>query len=167
MLRLLNKFLKSLITTMVAMTLLAFSTAYASSESAQVKDPIKTAEKSNDKLPEKNLTTSDNSQTDKADIAVVEFVLANQVDSREPKIVEAFTKEDQRAFAFARLNVKATDDVTFIWTRDGHEMNRTTLPVHMAQKWRTYSSIKLRSGNWKVQLLSKNQVLAEKTFTVE
>jgi hypothetical protein len=103
------------------------------------------------------------------DLKVVEFVLANQVVSREPKdVVEAFSDANERGFAFARLNSKSTSEITFVWTRDGKEFARITSPVHAAKQWRTFSSVKLRKGEWKVQLLDQNKVvLAEKTFTIQ
>lgn len=103
------------------------------------------------------------------DLRLVEFVLANQVESREPKnIVEAFSEEADRGFAFARLASKTTSEVTFLWTRNGHECARFTSPVQAAKQWRTFSSVKLRKGDWKVQLLDQNKVvLAEKTFTIQ
>ncbi len=109
-------------------------------------------------------------QSDAAtDLKLVEFVLANEIVSREPKeVVESFTEGGDRGFAFARINSKATTEVTFLWTRNGHECARIKSPIQAAKTWRTYSSVKLRSGDWKVQLLDQNKVvLAEKSFSVK
>lgn len=134
---------------------------------AASKDAITLEARSEKVEKSENAENSENVANNESNINVVEFVLANQVESREPKIVEAFSNQDERGFAFARLNVKNASEVTFVWSRNGHEVNRTTLPVHEAKKWRTFSSVKLRSGEWKVQLLANNQVLAEKNFSVE
>lgn len=108
-----------------------------------------------------------NSQA-KADLEVLDFVLAGNVESREPQnIVEAFGKENTRGFAFARLRVNTASDVTFVWYRNDTPVARYKSSIHPAKKWRTYSSVTLRPGQWKVQLLDKDQVVAEKTFTIE
>lgn len=104
-----------------------------------------------------------------SDLKVLEFVLANQVIEREPKdVVEKFAQGSEKAFAFARLNANVASEVTFVWYRNNQVYTQYTAPIQAAKTWRTYSSIKLKSGDWKVQLLGKNkEVLAEKTFTIQ
>jgi len=103
-----------------------------------------------------------------ADVKVVDFVLASKIEAREPKdIVEGYTSEQDKAYAFARLNVKKHSQLTFVWLLDGKERNRFTTQVHAAKSWRTYASTKIRPGKWKVQLLLGNEVLAERAFTVQ
>jgi hypothetical protein len=103
-----------------------------------------------------------------ADVQVIEFVLANKVEGRQPsEIVENFSKENGKGFAFAQLSASKHTQVTFVWIREGKEHSRFTTNVHASKKWRTYSSTKLRPGNWKVQLLAGDQILAERTFTVQ
>lgn len=124
-----------------------------------------------------DVTTSTIATTDTAnateattpDLKLVEFVLANQVVSREPKdVVESFSEGTDRGFAFARIQSQANNEITFLWTRNGHECARITSPVNKAKNWRTFSSVKLKAGEWKVQLLDKDKVvLAEKSFTVK
>ena len=118
---------------------------------------------------EKNIEIQEASlQTANADIKVLEFVLANKVEGREPKeIVENFNRENNKGFAFARLSAEKHAQVTFVWFKEGKEYSRFTTNVHASKKWRTYSSAKLRPGNWKVQLISGEQVLAEHTFVVQ
>ena len=109
------------------------------------------------------------SQSTHPDLEVIEFVLTTKVEGREPiAIVENFSKENGMAYAFARIHAKSHAQVTFVWFRDGKEQSRFTTNVHAAKRWRTYASIKLRPGNWKVQLLSpNNEVLVERPFTVD
>lgn len=108
------------------------------------------------------------SELAKSDLEVVEFVLADQIAAREPKnIVENFNKENQRGYAFARLSSPEVKEVTFIWFREGKEHSRYKTTVQAAKKWRTFSSVKLRPGHWKVQLVSNDAILAEKAFTLE
>lgn len=112
--------------------------------------------------------TTDSTAAAPADLKLVEFVLANQVQSREPKDrVESFAQGSDRGFAFARIQSQNNNEVTFVWTRNGHEYARMTSPVNKAKNWRTFSSVKLKAGEWKVQLIDKDKVvLAEKSFTV-
>lgn len=103
-----------------------------------------------------------------APLDVLEFVLTNHIEGREPKdIVESFNKELDRGFAFARLNVKTPTDVTFLWYRNDKLVTRFSTEVQASEKWRTFSSVKLRPGQWKVQLMAKEKILAEKTFSLE
>ncbi len=108
-------------------------------------------------------------QAESADLEVLEFVLASKIENREPQgITDSFANVDDRAYAFARLNVKTQGKVTFVWFRNDSEYTRFTTDVQTAKKWRTYASVKLRPGTWKVQLLNEdNSVLAEKTFTLQ
>ena len=103
------------------------------------------------------------------DLQVVDFVLTNQVVNREPKeALENFAAGTERGVAFVRLKAKADTDVTFVWYRNDKEYTRYKTEVHPGKQWRTFSSVKLRPGDWKVQLLGENkEVLAEKTFSVE
>jgi hypothetical protein len=103
-----------------------------------------------------------------ADIKVIEFVLTNKVEGRQPKdVVENFNSENGKGFAFAQLSTAKPAQVTFIWSKEGKEHSRFTTHVHAAKRWRTYSSAKLRPGHWKVQLVVGDQVLAERAFTVQ
>lgn len=123
--------------------------------------------------PVQNTASSTASATDMAaptvDLKVVEFVLANQVVQREPKdVVENFAHGSEKAFAFARVNASVASEVTFVWYRNNQIYTQYTAPIQAAKTWRTFSSVKLKSGDWKVQLLGKNkEVLAEKTFTIQ
>lgn len=102
------------------------------------------------------------------DLEVVDFVLAGKVEAREPQgVVEAFGKENEYGFAFARLHAKAATEVTFVWYRNDKQVASFKQPIQASKKWRTYSSVKLRPGQWKVQLLTEDKVMAEKTFTIE
>jgi len=104
------------------------------------------------------------------DIKVLEFVLTDKVEGREPHAaVETFNREQEKgmAYAFARLSTKKNTQVTFVWLREGREHMRFTTNVQPAKKWRTYSSVQLRPGNWQVQLKAGTAILAEQTFVVQ
>ncbi len=103
-----------------------------------------------------------------AKIQVLEFVLTNQIVNREPKdIVESYPADNRVAYAFARLNSTENAQVTFLWFQGDKEHRRFTTNVQPVNKWRTNASIKVKPGQWKVQLLADGQVLAERAFTVQ
>lgn len=144
--------------------------AVAATTTAAVEAQKPAASQTNGKQEAAVVQATAEAQSDAAtDLKLVEFVLANEIVSREPReVVESFTEGGDRGFAFARINSKATTEVTFLWTRNGHECARIKAPIQAARTWRTYSSVKLRSGDWKVQLLDQNKVvLAEKSFSVK
>jgi len=153
----------------------ALKTAKAKDENAQgnIKEGTKIEDKNKTENAVDNTQDNQNPNQDQAnagpDFKVLEFVLAKQVVQREPtEVVEAFAEGSDKGFAFARLNVKTSSEVTFVWFRNNHVYTQYTTPIQAAKTWRTYSSIKLKPGDWKVQLLGKNkEVLAEKTFTIK
>jgi len=111
--------------------------------------------------------------THQTSLKVLEFVLAHQVEGREPKgITETFNEHDEQGgsvYAFARLSAEKPTTVSFVWFKDGKEHYRFNTVVQVSQRWRTYSSVRLRAGNWKVQLVlpDSHEVLTERTFTVQ
>ena len=124
-------------------------------ESLSVKD---------DTLPDQQVK----SQNQLLGVQVIDFVLTNKIEGREPKdIIEKFDHENLQGFAFARLSADKHAQITFIWFKDGREQSRFTTYVHASKRWRTYASTKLRPGNWKVQLVADKAVLAEREFIVE
>lgn len=115
-------------------------------------------------------TTDSAAQLAKAqDLQVLDFVLTNRVIKREPQgALDTFAEGAKQGVAFARLHANVNTEVTFVWLRDGQEYRRYKAPVQATKQWRTFSSINLRPGDWKVQLVGKNnEVLAEKSFLVK
>jgi hypothetical protein len=105
-----------------------------------------------------------------ASIVVRNFVLSHGIHEREPiSETESFHVEDGKAFAFARIqNTGDPTMVSFVWEID--DATHATVPVSVGSSsgWRTWSTAKLRSGNWRVKLVdSDGEVLLEKAFTVE
>lgn len=146
------------------------SSSLSNQDSSIKQEPL--AENTNKKAEVVNTAESsvkqDVMQQESPDLEVLEFVLASNIDAREPKeIVEVFGKEVEKGFAFARLNVKKPGEVTFLWYRNDKLVTRFSTQVHASKKWRTYSSVKMRPGQWKVQLLQNDKVLAEKSFNLE
>ncbi len=106
----------------------------------------------------------------KGSIVVRDFVLSHGIQEREPtSITESFHVMDGKAFAFAQIqNTGDPTMVSFVW--EYGKTHYATIPVNVGASlgWRTWSTAKLRSGNWRVKLLDADgEVLLEKAFTVE
>lgn len=102
-------------------------------------------------------------------IVVRNFVLSHGIHEREPiSETETFNVEDGKAFAFARIqNTGDPTLVSFVW--EYGDTVHATVPVNVGASpgWRTWSTAKLRSGNWRVKLVDdQGEVLLEKAFTV-
>jgi hypothetical protein len=103
-------------------------------------------------------------------IVVRNFVLSHGVHDREPiSDTESFNVGDGKAFAFARIqNTGEPTMVSFVW--EYGDTTHATVPVNVGASsgWRTWSTAKLRSGDWRVKLVdAQGEVLLEKAFTVE
>jgi len=103
-------------------------------------------------------------------IVVRNFVLSHGIHDREPiSDTESFSVDDGKAFAFARIqNTGDPTMVSFVW--EYGDQTHATVPVNVGSSpgWRTWSTAKLRSGNWRVKLVNaQGEVLLEKAFTVE
>lgn len=102
-------------------------------------------------------------------MVVRNFVLSHGIEAREPvSDTEAFRVTDGQAFAFARIqNIGDPTTVSFVW-HYGHKHHATVpMTIGVSPGWRTWSSVKLRPGNWRVELVDhQGEVLLEKAFIV-
>ena len=102
-------------------------------------------------------------------IVVRNFVLSHGIHEREPiSDTETFNIEDGQAYAFARIqNTGEATNVSFVWEIDDTTHASVPVTVGASPGWRTWSSAKLRNGNWRVKLVdAQGEVLLEKAFTV-
>ena len=103
-------------------------------------------------------------------LIIRDFVLARGVVNREPVgITETFSPADGHAYAFVRLyNTGAPTKVSFIWHYGDMLYATVKTNVGVSSGWRTWSSVRLRSGEWRVKLVTESGlILAEIAFTVE
>ncbi len=103
------------------------------------------------------------------ELVVRDFVLTNNVVGREPTNEAAsFTTQDEKAFAFARINNTGSPTaVNVVWQHEGTQHASVWLNVGESPAWRTWSSAKLKSGNWSVTLIdAEGSVLVQRSFTV-
>ena len=102
-------------------------------------------------------------------LVVRDFVLTNSVLDREPtNSSTTYNVEDQKVFAFARINnAGGPQTVNFVWHYGAEEHGTVPMNIGTSSGWRTWSSANLKPGNWRVQLVDSNgTVLSEKSFTV-
>ncbi len=103
------------------------------------------------------------------DLVVQDLVLSHGVYEREPAdIAKSFEPSDERAYAFARIsNAGPLTNVSFVWHYGSNIHAIVDLNVGTSQGWRTWSSAKLKSGDWRIELVTEEgEVLAERAFTV-
>lgn len=88
---------------------------------------------------------------------VREFILAKDVVEREPvDIVDSYAMTDARAWSFARIhNSSVMQDVFFEWYYEDELYFEMNSKIGVSPNWRTYSSVGLQPGSWRVIL--KNQ----------
>ena len=101
---------------------------------------------------------------------VRDFVLTNGIYEREPvNKTETFMTSDGTGYAFARINNEgAPSNVSFVWTYEGSQHASVDMTVGTSGSWRTWSSVNLKPGNWRVQLVAEDgRVIAERTFKVQ
>ncbi len=102
-------------------------------------------------------------------LVVRDFVLTNAIVGREPtNEATAFTVQDGRAFAFARINnTGAPTAVNVVWHFEGTQHGSVWLNVGQSPGWRTWSSANLKPGNWSVTLVDAGgSVLVQRSFIV-
>lgn len=102
-------------------------------------------------------------------VVIRDFVLTHGISEREPMgTTEDFAVNDERGYAFARLHNDGTPtNVSFVWEIDNTVHASIDMSVGTSSGWRTWSSVALRPGTWRVKLMDESGLmLAEKTFTI-
>lgn len=103
------------------------------------------------------------------DPEVIEFLLCEDVEDREPvNPKENFTTLDERVYAYARIhNTEEPVNLYFRWTHNGAVYAKINLLIGVSEAWRTYTSVQISEGEWKVELVTEDdEVLASTEFRV-
>jgi hypothetical protein len=103
---------------------------------------------------------------------IARFVVGTGVENREPVgVAEMFPAPTEKVFCFLEATGISEDtEVSFVWFYGEKEMLKTSLPLKMGSRWRTYASKNLAGmkGDWKVELRdSSGNSLKEIAFKVE
>ncbi|TVQ08846.1 MAG: DUF2914 domain-containing protein [Balneolaceae bacterium] len=115
------------------------------------------------------INTTAQAQEMTASVEVIEFLLCEDVEDREPvNPKEEFTTADERVYAYARIhNPEEPVNLYFRWTHDGAVYANISLLIGVSEAWRTYTSVQIIAGEWKVELVGEDeQVLASAEFSV-
>ena len=103
---------------------------------------------------------------------IARFVVGTGVENREPAgVAETFPASTEKVCCFLEATGIAEDtEVSFVWFYGEKEMLKTSLPLKMGSRWRTYATKNLAGmkGDWKVELRDSNgNPLKEIKFKVE
>ena len=103
-------------------------------------------------------------------ISLIRLVLTRRIVDREPSgTVTSFSAADRQAFAFVRLsNPGPPTEVSFVWYRGNSKRSIVKTDVGTSRAWRTWSSVRLSPGSWRVKILSPDgRLIGEQGFVVE
>ncbi len=94
---------------------------------------------------------------------IKQIVLCKGVRHREPvNIVEMYTSDDKRAYCYIRVfNTRKQTIVTFRWFYKNEHYHSMKAKVGISKSWRTYSSVRIKPGLWRVEVLDENEKLLE------
>jgi len=105
-------------------------------------------------------------------LTIARLVVGTGVENSEPVgAAETFPASTEKVYCFLEATQIARDtEVSFVWSYGDKEMLKTTLPLKVGPKWRTYANKNLRGlkGDWKVEIKdSEGKVLKDVKFKVE
>ncbi len=104
--------------------------------------------------------------------SIERFVIAGGVENREPvDVKDTFPSTTEKVYCFIEArNIKDDTNITVVWSNNGKEVLKTSLPLKKGFRWRTYADKKLygMKGEWKVDILDgAGNPVKSVTFKVE
>jgi hypothetical protein len=107
-----------------------------------------------------------------AEFTIARLVVGTGVENTEPAgVAETFPASTEKVTCFLEAtNIAKDSEVTFVWFYGEKEMLKTTLPLKMGPRWRTYANKNLMGlkGDWKVEIRDPGgNVLKDVKFKVE
>ena len=99
------------------------------------------------------------------------IVISKKIKKHSPVGVSfKFPSDVKRLYCSTRTNgATSKTTITHVWYRNDKEMAKVDLPIGFPS-WRTYSSIKIRSGwkgHWWVEIIHGETILGGIEFTIE
>ena len=112
------------------------------------------------------------SKPEQAGMGVARLVVGTGVEKGEPVgIAEKFPATTEKVYCFLEAkNIPKDTEVSFVWSYGQKELLKTTLPLKMGSKWRTYAHKNLRGlkGDWKVEIKDADgNLIKDVKFKVE
>lgn len=112
------------------------------------------------------------SKPEQAGMGVARLVVGTGVEKGEPVgIAEKFPATTEKVYCFLEAkNIPKDTEISFVWIHGQKELLKTTLPLKMGSKWRTYAHKNLRGlkGDWKVEIKDANgNLIKDVKFKVE
>ena len=109
---------------------------------------------------------------EQAGIVVARLVVGTGVEKGEPVgVAEKFPATTEKVYCFLEAkNIPKDTEISFVWIHGQKELLKTTLPLKMGSKWRTYAHKNLRGlkGDWKVEIKDANgNLIKDVKFKVE
>lgn len=84
---------------------------------------------------------------------------------------ETFPVETEKVYCYLEAkDISVDTTVTFVWSLDGKELNRTTVSLKQGSRWRTWAqkAIYNKKGDWRVDLQdSTGNVVHSVSFKIE
>lgn len=104
--------------------------------------------------------------------SIERLVIAGGIENREPvDIKESFPATTEKVYCFIEAkNIKDDTNITVVWSNNGKEVLKTSLPLKKGVRWRTYADKRLygMKGEWKVDILDgAGNPVKSVTFRVE
>lgn len=104
--------------------------------------------------------------------SIERLVIAGGVENREPvDVKDTFPSTTEKVYCFIEArNIKDDTNITVVWSNNGKEVLKTSLPLKKGFRWRTYADKKLHGmkGEWKVDILDgAGNPVKSITFKVE
>ncbi len=104
-------------------------------------------------------------------IEIKEIVLCDRIENRDPKdIINTTIMDASDTSLYAFLNVKSSEHVKLfmVWKKDGQEHFRFPVDVLSSPRYRVWSAVKKRPGQWSIHIENdKKDILKDISFTIE
>jgi len=105
-------------------------------------------------------------------MTIARLVVGTGVEKGEPVgVAEKFPATTEKVHCFLEAkNIPKDTEISFVWIHGQKELLKTTLPLKMGSKWRTYAHKNLKGlkGDWKVEIKDANgNLIKDVQFKVE
>jgi hypothetical protein len=105
-------------------------------------------------------------------MTIARLVVGTGVEKGEPVgVADKFPATQEKVYCFLEAkNIPGDMEISFVWIYGQKELLKTTLPLKMGGKWRTYAHKNLRGlkGDWKVEIRNASgNLLKDIQFKVE